>query len=516
MEHLSGLDASFLHLETPETPMHVGSLMLIDLPEGYDGDFYDDFKAMIGKRIHLSRAMTRKLATMPFELAEPVWIEDDDIDLDYHVRSLNVRKPGSMAQVEQLVARLHSSLLDRSRPLWEIYIIEGVANGQVGLYTKFHHSGVDGKSGAELAKVLYDSSPEIRDVPPPTRRRAGGAYQLGVNELLRAAIENSAMQYRKLGNLLPDAAKALSGGARAFASNYNPPGGRPLPLGAAPRTIFNVPITNQRTYATLSLPMDEVKALGKRVGGTINTIVMAMCSGAVRGFLAERGQLPAASIIALVPVSLRAADDDSPNNQVTMIRVDLATDIKDLAERLRIIHASSEAGKAMVRELKPVLGVDVPVMGAPWLLSGMASFAGRSNLAGQLPPMGNVVISNVPGPPTPLYVAGARMAHYIPVSIPYHGAAVNLTVQSYAGRLEIGVTACRRVLSQDEAHELIKRGVATLREIAELPPIAAAAAAPPAATPPVRKPAATAASEASPAKRPKARRDSAPAPTVQS
>jgi len=151
MDQLSGIDASFLHLETPETPMHVGSLLLLDLPEGYQGDFYEDVKEVLGKRLHLSPILTRKLAQMPFELAEPVWIDDDDIDLDYHVRSTTLRRPGTMAQLEQLVARLHASLLDRSRPLWEAYVIDGLENGQVAFYFKAHHSGVDGKSGAELA-----------------------------------------------------------------------------------------------------------------------------------------------------------------------------------------------------------------------------------------------------------------------------------------------------------------------------------------------------------------------------
>ena len=192
MDHLSGTDASFLHLETPETPMHVGSLMLFELPEGYTGDYYEDVKALIGKRMHLCGIFNRKLAQMPFELAEPVWIEDDDVDLDYHVRSLTLRRPGTMAQLEVLVARLHSSLLDRSRPLWEVYVIDGLEDGRVAYYTKAHHAGVDGKAGVEMAKVFYDTSPEVREVPPPRRARAGNAYQLGVAELLQAAVSNSA------------------------------------------------------------------------------------------------------------------------------------------------------------------------------------------------------------------------------------------------------------------------------------------------------------------------------------
>ena len=473
MDQLSSMDASFLHLETPETPMHVGSLMIFDLPEGYQGDYYEDVKEMLGKRLHLSALLNRKLAQMPFQLAEPVWIKDDDIELDYHVRTVTLRRPGTMAQLEQLVARLHASLLDRSRPLWEMYVIDGLENGQVAFYTKAHHSGVDGKAGVELAKVLYDVSPKMREVPPPRRKRAAAQYQLGVTELLQAAANNAAQQYRKLAELLPTAAKALGTAATVMASQRSQKGERSLSLGLAPKTVFNDSITNQRSYSTMSLPLADIKVLGKRVGGTVNTIVMAMCSIALQRFLAERGLLPKEALIAMVPVSLRAEGDKAMNNQVSAVRVDLATDIDDLPTRFKAIHASSEAAKAVVRELKPVLGVDVPITGSPWLMTGLASLLGRSNLASRMPAAGNVLISNVPGPGQNLYMAGARMVHYFPVSIPYHGSALNITVHSYAGLLEFGLTACRRVLTQDESYEMIEHLRAALRAIEALPPVEA-------------------------------------------
>jgi diacylglycerol O-acyltransferase len=471
MDQLSGMDASFLHLETPETPMHVGSLMLFELPEGYTGDYYEAVKALLGKRLHLSAFLNRKLAQMPFQLAEPVWIEDDDIDLDYHVRTVTLRRPGTMAQLEQHVARLHASLLDRSRPLWEMYVIDGLESGLVAFYTKAHHSGVDGKAGVELAKVLYDTSSQIREVPPPRRKRTGGQYQLGVTELLQAAATNAAQQYRKLAELLPAAAKALDTAARVVASQRSEKGERSLNLGLAPSTIFNDSITNQRSYSTMSLSLADIKDLGRRVGGTVNTIVMAMCSIALHHFLKERDLLPKEPLIAMVPVSLRAEGDAAMNNQVAAVRVDLATDIEDLPARFRAIHASSEAAKAVVKELKPVLGVDIPITGSPWLMTGLASLLGRSNLVSRFPQVGNVAISNVPGPPMTLYMAGAKMAHYFPVSIPYHGSALNITVQSYAGLLEFGLTACRRILSQDESYELIDHLRTALREIQALSPV---------------------------------------------
>jgi WS/DGAT/MGAT family acyltransferase len=469
VDQLSSIDASFLHFETPETPMHVGSLMLFELPEGYKGDYYEDVKAMIGKRLHLASVLTRKLAPMPFELAEPVWIDDDDIDLDYHIRSVTLRRPGTTAQLEQLVARLHSTLLDRSRALWEMYVIEGLESGHIAFYTKAHHSGVDGKAGVELAKVLYDVSPNIREVPPPRRKRSSGQYQLGVTELLQAAAQNAAQQYRKIAEALPAVAKAFSTASSVIANQQVQRGQRPINLGLAPKTIFNQSITNQRSYSTLSVPLADIKALGKRVGGTVNTIVMAICSIALERFLKERDLLPKEALIAMVPVSLRSEGDASMNNQVSAVRVDLATDIKDVAERFKAIHASSEAAKAVVRELKPVLGINVPITGAPWLMTGLASLLGRSNIAGRLPAAGNVMISNVPGPSMQLYMAGAKMIHYYPVSIPYHGSALNITVHSYAGLLEFGLTACRRVLSQDESWEIVKHLREALAAIEALP-----------------------------------------------
>ena len=476
MDHLSSMDASFLHLETPETPMHVGSLMLFELPEGYKGDYYDDVKAQLAKRLHLARLFRRKLAPMPFELADPVWIDDDDIDLDYHVRSVTLRRPGTMEQLEVLIARLHSSLLDRSRPLWEVYVIDGLANGQIAFYTKAHHSGVDGKAGIEIAKVLYDVTPQAREVRPPRPARAGNAYQLGVAELLQAAISNSAAQYVKLAKMLPQTAKALGGTAMQFISTRRKtPRKRSLGLKTAPKTIFNASITNQRSFGSLSVPLVELKTLGKQTGGTLNDVVMAMCSGALRKFLEERDLLPKKSLIAMVPVSLRSAEDDAMNNQVSAIRVDLASEINDLPARFKAIHASSEAAKAVVKELKPVLGVDTPLTGSPWFMTGLASLLGRSELAARLPSAGNVSISNVPGPPMTLYMAGARMTHYYPVSIPYHGMGLNITVQSYAGSLEFGLTACRRVLSQEESYELVEHLKAALQEIEALPSIDQAA-----------------------------------------
>jgi WS/DGAT/MGAT family acyltransferase len=444
MNHLSGLDATFLYLESPEMPMHVGSLNIYDLPEGYQGDFYEDVKTHVASRMHLAAVFQRKLALMPFELANPVWVDDDDVDLDYHVRRIILSKPGTRQQLEQYVGRLHSSLLDRSRPLWEFYVIEGLQTGQVAFYSKIHHSALDGAAGMALANAILDITPEPRHVKPARTRPRSHKYQLGVAELAGAALSNTVQQYIKLIKLLPDAVKAVASvaiprkgedGKRHF--------GLPKNWAFGPKTPINVAITNQRSFAGVSLPLADAKQIAKRMDVTLNDVVLAVCSGALRRYLADHGCVPKKSLTAGVPVSLREAGNTELNNQVSMMLVSLASNVADPIERLRAINGSSDAAKAFTGQMKAVLPTDFPSFGAPWLMSGLASLYGRSKLANTIPPIANVAISNVPGPQFPLYLAGAKMATYYPVSIPGHGIALNITVQSYNGSLEYGLTACR-------------------------------------------------------------------------
>ncbi len=337
MNHLSGIDAAFLYVETPEMPMHVGSLNLLDLPAGYSGDFWDDLKAHVQGRMHLAPLFTRKLALMPFELANPVWVDDDDIDLDYHIRRVVLPKPGTMAQLEALVGRLHSSLLDRSRPLWEFYLIEGLAarDGQdgsqpVAFYSKAHHAAMDGAAGAVLANAILDVTEVPRSVKQPIARRTHQGYQLGVAELAGAAIKNAAIQYVKLFKALPTIARVVG---RIVLPAKGADGLRAprLPKGSAlgPRTAFNVAITNQRVFASQSLPLKDAKRIAKQLGVSLNDVVMALCSAALRRYLDERGGIPKKSLVAGVPVSLREAGNSEMNNQAMAMLVSLASHIND-------------------------------------------------------------------------------------------------------------------------------------------------------------------------------------------
>ncbi|MEP6791208.1 MAG: wax ester/triacylglycerol synthase family O-acyltransferase [Ramlibacter sp.] len=447
MKHLSGLDAMFLHIESAEMPMHVGSLNVLRLPEGYAGEFYEDAKAHVGKRMHLADVFTRKLALMPFDLSNPVWVEDEDIDLDYHIRHVTLPRPGSNRQLQQYVARLHSSLLDRSRPLWEFFIIDGLKSGEVALYTKVHHAGIDGQAGVELGKAILDLTAQGREIRPPRPKPRRNEYQLGMAELAGAALRNTLAQYVKLFRMLPAVVRA--------ARDVLPPKGADgkrewkLPKGVqllGPRTPFNVAITNQRAFAGRTLPLGEVKYIAKAFGVSLNDVVMATTSGALRRYLKESGELPARPLLAAVPVSLREQGDTSANNQVSMVRMTLATDVADPVERMRKIQASSMASKATMGRFKAIIPTDFPLFGAPWLISGLAALAGRSRLVNMIPLPVNVTISNVAGAPMPLFFAGAELTSYYPVSIPTHGLALNITVQSYNGRLDYGLIACRRAV----------------------------------------------------------------------
>ena len=448
MKHLSGLDATFLHLETPEMPMHVGSLNVLDLPKGYKGDFYEDAKQFMASRIHLADVFTRKLALMPFDMTNPVWVADDDIDLDYHVRHITLPRPGTNRQLQQYVARLHSTLLDRSRPMWEFFIIDGLKSGQVALYTKVHHAGIDGQAGVALGKAIFDLEATGRVVKPPRARPRSSGYQLGMAELATAALRNTAQQYVKLFKMAPAIARALGGLAKPdekAAEKDAATAPKKFNL-FAPRTSLNVSITNQRTFAGRTISLAETKYIAKHFGVSLNDVVMATVAGALRHYLADNNELPAKPLVAGVPVSLREAGDDTANNQASMILVSLATDITDPVQRLKAINASSNSSKSTMNRFKAVILDDFPTFAAPWLVSGIASMVGRSGLVNLLPPAANVAISNVAGAPFPMYFAGALVTSYYPVSIASHGTALNVTVQSYNGRMDYGLIACRRAV----------------------------------------------------------------------
>ena len=462
MDHLSGLDATFLYLETPEQPMHVGGLNIFELPAGYEGDFVEDLRAHITQRMHLAPVFRRKLVNMPFELANPIWVADEDVDMEYHIRSTVLPKPGSRAQLDKLVGRLHSSLLDRSRPLWEFYVIEGLQSPpdapagtrHVAFYSKVHHAAVDGAAGVALANAIMDITAIPRAVRPAPLRRATVTDNFGIAELALSGIKNTAIQSAILAKNLP----AL---ARAAYSMLRPPKSEEPTVGLAglemvdsppknrwfaPKTPINVSITNQRTFSSLSFPLHAIKHIAKSNGVTLNDVVMAICSGALRRYLADLNCVPDQSLLAAVPISLREAGNTDMNTQASMLRISLASTVADPKARLLAINQASKSAKAASASMNAVMPTDFPSLGVPWILSSVAALFGRSKLANNMAPLANLVISNVPGPNVALYLAGAKMVTYYPVSIVTHSLALNVTVQSYNGSLDFGLIACRKAM----------------------------------------------------------------------
>ena len=458
MKALSGVDGAFLHLETTQTPMHVASLHLLDLPAGYAGDFHADVKRQMRRRLRLAPVLTRKLAPMPLQFANPVWVEEDRVDLDYHVQRITLPSPGTQAQLEDCAARQHSQLLDRSRPLWRMAVIDGLQSGQAAYYFKIHHAVLDGQAGVLLSQALFDLTPKPRALP-----RGAGAHaeHPGMAELAAAALKHDVGQYIKLVRHLPEVVKTLAG---LFGAAPGPARGR---LGQnfsfGPKTPLNVPITGERGFAAVTVALDTLRQLAAVHEAKLNDIVLALCGGALRRYLAQHGGIPRKPLIATMPISLREAGNTEYTTQATLSLVNLNTQIADPVRRLRAIRDAAGAVKALAQRARGVIPTDFPSIGVPWVLQGLAALYGRSGLAGAMPPIANVVISNVPGPQVPLYAAGARMSAYLPLSIVEHGVALNITVMSYAGAMGFGFTTARCAVP--DARELSAALLAALDEL---------------------------------------------------
>lgn len=511
MKQLSGLDASFLYLETAEMPMHVGALHIFELPAGYEGDFAADMRAHIAARLPLVPALRRKLAWMPLNLAAPAWV-DATPDLDEHVVRIELPAGSGMAELEAQVGRLHPVLLPRDRPLWKFHVFDGLAPGpdgerRYGMYTQLHHAAVDGQAAVALAQALLDLSPEPREITlRPARERKG---QLGLGEMLRGAFANQVQQLGQLVKGLPAAVGTLSqvaaqtaGGAAAQSIDAllarlrgRAAHGKGVSnLALAPRTRLNATISDTRAFAGVSLPLAALNAARRRHQASLNDALLMICSGALRRYFTHHGPLPRKPMVAAVPISLRAKGDTSANNQASMTLVSLGTHIADPAKRLAHVMAATASMKATMGSVKSLLPTDFPSIGVPWLLQGMAAIYGRAGIADRIPAVANVAISNVPGPTVPLYMAGAKMLTNYPTSIVVHGMALNITVQTYNESLEVGIIACARAMP--DVAELAAHLETAFVEFQGLP--AAPADAP--AEPPPRRPAARRATPAAPAR----------------
>ncbi len=445
MVPLSGLDGVFLDLETPATPMHVGSVHLFEPAPRGARDFHTLVKRMLRARLGVAPIFARRLAPVPLNLAHPVWLDGCKVDLGFHVRRVPVPAPGGHAELERCVAGLHGELLDRRRPLWMMYVLDGLADGRRGYYFKVHHAVLDGAAGTALAAALYDTAAHVAHPPRRPARTARGATP-GAIAIAGAAFSHDAGQFVRLLRSLPDAARVLAAVIGA------PPPRLRRNFSFGPRTVFNATVTAERSIAFRSLPLEEIKAIGARHDATINDVVLALCSGTLRRYLARHGGVPKKPLIATMPISLREPGDARYTTAATLSLVSLATHLADPVRRLRAVRAAASATKQLARRARSLIPTDFPSLGVPWIASSLAALYGRSHVADVLPPIANVVISNVPGPRVTLYTAGAQMQEYWPVSIVEHGIGLNITVLSYVGTLGFGFTAARALVA--DADEL--------------------------------------------------------------
>jgi WS/DGAT/MGAT family acyltransferase len=451
MQQLSGLDATFLYLETAEMPMHVGALHVFELPPGYPGRFVTALRKHIASRLPVAPVLRRRLWWMPLNLANPAWV-DADPDLRQHIVEIRLPKGAGLHALEAEVSRLHPVLLDRERPLWKMHVFEGLAPGanghrRVGLYTQLHHAAVDGQAAVALANALMDLSPVPRAIDARSSRR-NKVFRLEMTEMLRGVIGNQAQKVAEIVRGLPSTVGTLKNTASRVISGSALLGGKggPSNLTLAPRTPLNVSVGPGRAFAAVTLPLAELKEIGRAHGATINDMVLMLCSSALRRHYAKRRLLPRKSLVAAVPITLREAGDTSPDNQASMSLVSLGTNIADTRKRLAHVRAANAAMKSTMGSLKSILPTDYPSLGIPWLIEAATALYGKARVADRIPQVANVVISNVPGPPVPLYMAGAKMLTNYPTSIVVHGLALNITVQSYDRSLDFGLMADSRAM----------------------------------------------------------------------
>jgi diacylglycerol O-acyltransferase / wax synthase len=479
---LSSLDASFLYLETPEMPMHVGSMAIFRLPEDYQHDFFEDFKAMIASRLHIAPILKVRLEKAPLDIDHPSWVEDDQFDIDRHIFRASLPEPRDRATLERIVGWMHAKLLNRARPLWEFYVFEGMKDNEIGLYSKMHHACIDGGAGAALTNMIYDISPIPRKVEPPTAKAKveqgprdiaanllDSYQQLWTQPLDAAAkgIELPRSGKSDLGSILFDNAMYQLESAMRFAGNIpgmmksvsdvlgkisDPQSRDSIASMMSPPSILNKSISSERSFAGTSISLSQAKALAKQSSGKLNDVVLALASGVVRRYLLQQGALPAKSMTAAVPISLREEGNTAANNQVFGMICSIATNVEDPKTRLETIIAQSTKSKEMSHPLRAFMPQvsNISMLGAPMLVQVLALLYSRSGLSDVLPPSANITVSNVPGPRQTLYAAGAELLHIFPVSIATHGIALNITVQSYRDQLDFGFIAGANILPHVE------------------------------------------------------------------
>ncbi|QIK76704.1 WS/DGAT/MGAT family O-acyltransferase [Nocardioides piscis] len=449
MDRLSGLDASFLYLESPEQLMHVCGLAVVDpetMPGGYS---FTAMRAGIEQRVRDVTHFTRRLKKVPLRLDHPVWVQDTHFDIDRHVHRLALPQPGGYKELTELLGHLAGLKLDRSRPLWEMWVIEGYDGDKVGVFTKMHHSTVDGVSGASLLSHLTSLEPDSE----PLRIGGKGAFghRPGDLELFGRGMLTQVTRPLSVPRLLKPSVQLVAGSlsrARAGTAMAAP--------FSAPRTSFNGTITGHRTIGLATMSLDDIKVVKEATGATVNDVVMAVTGGALRSYLESRGELPETSLLATVPVSVHdETKRDVGDNKVSALFARLGTDVEDPLERLEELAEANRHAKEHNKAVSADALQDWAEFAAPRTF-GLAVRAYASlRLAEKHPVVHNLVVSNVPGPPVPLYFVGARIEGLYAFGPVFHGAGLNITLMSNAGQMHIGILACRESVA--DVDDLVAR-----------------------------------------------------------
>lgn len=470
MERLSGLDASFLYLETDTLHMHVSMAAVFDPSTMKGGYSFERIRDLVAGRLVQTSVFRRRLVQVPFRLGHPYWVEDPSFDIDFHLRRAALPAPGGLIELSEFVGDVCSRQLDRSRPLWQMYIVENLEGGNFALVTKLHHSTIDGVSGAELLAKLFDLSPD----PDPDEREEARLVRARIPsdlQLVAQALLTRLTKPPKIARLAWRTAFALKGVAKVRTSDDKGGKGKgALPL-TAPRTSFNAAITPHRKVAFSSISLDDVKTLKNLMGMTVNDVVLAVVTGALRDYLMARDELPEIPLVASVPVSVQGAPGVSGSNAVSAMFVSLPTHLEDPMERIRAIHESTKGAKEEHKALGASVLLDWVEHATPNVFGAAARTYSRLKLADRHRPIHNLIVSNVPGPDFPIYFSGATLVAGFPLGPVLEGAGLNITVMSYRGTLNWGIMACRETV--EGAHDLADAIPAALDELmlaAGLPP----------------------------------------------
>ena len=438
MERMTGLDAGFLYMETPTLHMHTLKIAVID-PSGVPGGYtFDLLKEVLASRLRYLPPFRRRIVEVPFGLTHPVWIEDPGFDIDYHVRRAALPAPGGQREFAELISDIASHQLDRRRPLWELWVVEGLEHGHVGVVAKIHHAAADGVAAAAmLANVLGVGEAEAATADPWRPDPVPSEWQLFVG-----AVKSLAVAFAHMPQLLW---RTLHGVVRLI-QRRRAGGDLPPPPFSAPAVSFNRALTPHRHFVFSSVPLDDVKEVKNALGATVNDIVLALSAAALRRHLQDGDELPSRPLMAGVPVSVGAMGTRASGNMVSNLFTSIPTDEADPIERVRTVHRMMQGAKEVHNALGAEMLSDWTELTPPRPFAAFMRFYSRRELASRVRPPINVVISNVPGPTAPLDIAGARLVSIYSMGPILEGIGLNITVWSYCGSLNFGIVSCRELM----------------------------------------------------------------------